>query len=158
MKKIRITEAQLTEMVRKAALRIIEAKREIHYDEDGNEIPEFEDDMNDPKKYVPYDISHSNSESVGKPHGWEALYLKWRRNQVRNDANKMGDAGRDAGDKQISDWVNALKAEYPDPDMRRKVFNQFTSKIDDFRGYKPSAYDKVSDDDPDAVWNKGIRD
>ena len=129
-------------------------EREAHYDENGNEIPEFEDNMNDPKKYVPFDMAHKDWSSVGKPTGWRALYLKARRNWTNSSVSKMrGDSG-DMGDSLDKAWQRALKAEYPNPSERAKAFNDFAKKIDAFRGYEPQIYDNVQDDDPNAAWNK----
>ena len=159
MKKIRITEEDLRRMVEDAAAQILKHNadaphRDIKYDEDGNEIPEFEQDMYDMKKFVPFDKAHTNWDALGAPSGWQKLYLKARRNQVKSHAAQMnGDAG-DMGTSLDNAWVSALKKEYPNPSERQKAFNDFSKKIDAFRGYEPQIYDDVDDNDANAVWNK----
>lgn len=150
MKKIRITEGQLHRMIEDAASAILKARagqrREPKYDEDGVEIPAYQDDMNNPEKYVPFDMEHSDWESIGKPRGWQELYLKAIRNDGIGDNTKLRDAA----------W-KALKKERPDPKDRNRVFNDFSKKIDAFRGYEPQRLDSIADDDPNADWNKGRR-
>ena len=163
MKKITITEEQLYRMVEDAASAIVDrqrsqkTRREPKFDEDGVEIPEFEDDMNDPSKYVQFDKEHSNWDSLGKPRGWRELYLKARRNLVNSTAKQMRGDGGDFGTNLDNAWVKALKAEYPNPSERAKAYNDFSKRIDAFRGYEPQIYDNVSDDDENAVWNQKRR-
>ena len=151
MKRIKITESQIQRMVEDAAEKLIKArnlqtKREPQYDEDGTLIPDFEVDMRDPSKYIPFDIEHADWLSYGKPRGWQDLYLK----AIRNDGNGDNTELRNAA------W-RALKKEYPDPKDRARVYNDFSKKIDAFRGYKPQRLDSISYDDPNAEWNKGKR-